>query len=548
MRQIGMTKILCFAAIFLIVLAPSLYIPMHSDDYSYYLMGMSFDKHYAHYMSWSGRIIADIISPLLLTTMPHWAYSAVNSIAFALLIMFISSISGDNESTKKPSSAIVTALVFMLYWVANPNLGQTSFWIVGSANYLWTNLFIAIFLSYLLKLSRGKKPNILSLAVMSILAGCSNENTSVMVSLITIFIVFYEKLPRDVKLTSIIGVVIGSAFLILSPGNMVRASVPVFDSWYSTSIIHRIFVHFFYRFPQAFGEYWPVYIVLVAALLVASFAGTLRKHSVVYVVVFFIASVGANAILVASPVFPPRSMSGGLFFLLIATSFALCDAVKAKGVFEKSLVAASVLFSVFYFVPSYTFFNLAMQKTYAQSKIRDSIVVKGKEAGKDNISIPEFYFSQLIKPYDRFDLSHTRFMANYFEVKSINTFKVNFDYSMIDSGIQKQVNAKIYNDNVIKKMSFYPETFGVRHFVIMELNGPLNIPKNSGLHGFMHVYLKDKSNYINADFDLDAINLNGRYFIGKDIKNADYDDIDRIYIGVYDTSSGKRVIENTIKF
>lgn len=548
MKQIGMTKILCFAVIFLLVLVPSLYIPMHSDDYSYYLMGMSIDKHYAHYMSWSGRIVADIISPLLLTTMPHWAYSAVNSIAFALLIIFISSIPRDNRGNTKTSFAIISALVFMLYWVANPNLGQTSFWIVGSANYLWTNLFIAIFLAYLLQVSRGIKVNTVFLAVLSILAGCSNENTSVMLLLITVFLVFYENLPKNVKIVSISGVMIGSAFLILSPGNMVRASVPVFDSWYSSSIPHRIFVHFFYRFPQAFWEYWPVYIVLVAALVIASFAGTLSKKSVVYVSVFFIASIGANAILVASPVFPPRSMSGGLFFLLISTSFALSDAVKTKGAFERCILTASVLFSAFYFIPSYTFFNLAMQKTFAQAKIRDSIVISNKQKGIDNISIPEFYFSQLIKPYDRFDLSHTRFMANYFGVKSINTFKVNFDYSMIDKGFARDVNIRINNNTFIKKMSFYPESFGIRNFIVMELNEPLIASKAPGLHGFMHIHLKGKTNYINADFELNAIDLNGRYFIGKDIKNAKYEDIDRIDIGAYNTTTGKRVIENTVEF
>lgn len=548
MKKIGITEILCCAAIFLLVLAPSLYIPMHSDDYSYYLMGMSFDKHYAHYMSWSGRIVADLISPLLLTTMPHWAYEMINSIAFALLIIFVSSIPARSEGSRRLSFAIIVSLIFMLYWIANPNLGQTSFWIVGSANYLWTNLFIAIFLAYLLRCSRGGRTNIPLLAVLALLAGCSNENTSVMVLLITTFIVFYEQLSKQVKITAIVGVLIGAAFLILSPGNMARASVPVFESWYSTSILHRIFVHFFYRFPQAAAEYWPVYIVLVASLVVASFAGSLRKQSLVYVTVFFIASIMANAILVASPVFPPRSMSGGLFFLLIATSFALSDAVDAKGKFEKALIAASLAFSIFYFLPSYTFFNMAMQKTYAQSKIRDSIVIDGKESGKENIHIPEFYFSQLIKPYDRFDLSHTRFMANYFGVKSINTFKINFDYSMIDKGIAKDVNLRINDNTYIKKMSFYPETFGIRNFIVMELNKPISASKTPRLHGFMHVYLKGKSKYINADFDLNAIDLNGRYFIGKDIKGAKYDMIDRIYIGTYNTTTGKRVFENTIRF
>lgn len=47
--------LLAFLAIFLI----EWYTPIHSDDYRYYLLGISPESHFHHYMTWSGRIIAD---------------------------------------------------------------------------------------------------------------------------------------------------------------------------------------------------------------------------------------------------------------------------------------------------------------------------------------------------------------------------------------------------------------------------------------------------------------------------------------------------------
>ncbi|WP_408539184.1 DUF6056 family protein, partial [Salmonella enterica] len=85
-------------------------------------------------------------------------------------------------------SPYVMIFLFFLYFIANPALGQTNFWLVGSANYLWTNMFIAIYILISIYLSNGKKSNLILFvyAISSIFAGCSNENTSLVVVLISV--------------------------------------------------------------------------------------------------------------------------------------------------------------------------------------------------------------------------------------------------------------------------------------------------------------------------------------------------------------------------
>ncbi len=38
--------------------------PIQFDDYRYYLLGISPESHFHHYMTWSGRIIVDYTSAL----------------------------------------------------------------------------------------------------------------------------------------------------------------------------------------------------------------------------------------------------------------------------------------------------------------------------------------------------------------------------------------------------------------------------------------------------------------------------------------------------
>ena len=56
--NVNMIYIIAFALVYAI----AVYTPLHSDDFSYALLSLDIKSHVAHYMSWSGRFIADYIS------------------------------------------------------------------------------------------------------------------------------------------------------------------------------------------------------------------------------------------------------------------------------------------------------------------------------------------------------------------------------------------------------------------------------------------------------------------------------------------------------
>jgi hypothetical protein len=81
-----------------------------------------------------------------------------------------------------------------ILWLTSPNLGQTSFWIVGATNYIWTNLFVLMVLDKLarnLKNSENERFSLLGIFLLSIVAACGNENISlVLVGTTFIFCAF----------------------------------------------------------------------------------------------------------------------------------------------------------------------------------------------------------------------------------------------------------------------------------------------------------------------------------------------------------------------
>ncbi|HAC7660823.1 TPA_asm: hypothetical protein G0F99_24475, partial [Salmonella enterica subsp. enterica serovar Enteritidis] len=111
--------------------------PMNSDDYTYALRELSLSSVKMHYLGWSGRVVSDTISTSLLKFFSPHIYNAINSAALTLMVLCWTMIPA--TLTKSSPSPYVMIFLFFLYFIANPALGQTNFWLVGSANYLWTN-------------------------------------------------------------------------------------------------------------------------------------------------------------------------------------------------------------------------------------------------------------------------------------------------------------------------------------------------------------------------------------------------------------------------
>lgn len=131
--------------IFVLILIPAIHTPMLSDDY-YYISIANLHEQLAHYKEWSGRILTNMFSSYMMHYTPHAVYETLTAMALALTICIIASIPNALIKRELKFNPLAALILFSLYWIANPSLGETTFWFVGAANYLWTTFYISIFI------------------------------------------------------------------------------------------------------------------------------------------------------------------------------------------------------------------------------------------------------------------------------------------------------------------------------------------------------------------------------------------------------------------
>lgn len=528
-------KISSIIIVFILILIPSLHIPMHSDDYDYALKGNSLSEHIKHYLNWSGRFITDYISTILLN-LNYYIREIINSIIFTLLILFISLIpvvadSKDNLIWKK-FNPIIFFLIFILYWIANPNLGQTSFWIVGSANYMWTNLFITIY--FFLLFYCVKKKNIflidkILLIFFSLLAGCSNENTGLIVALISLSLYIYLNRKNKLILLSFIGNLLGYLVLILAPGNYVRIEKSG-TKWYSLSLIERIKIHLFERIPTSVNI--DIKIIFFILLIFIVFYVVFKKvrdknlNNIVYILCFFIGSIFTIFLLIGAPEVNVRSLNGPLVLLLISASFIFFILSKTKFASINIIILIGVLFI---FILSYIYFYNAIYYTNEQDKIRKEIIMRAKTNNEKVVSIPTFYFTHLWKDTDKFDLYFNgEAMAKYYDLNKIFEYGIFFNYA---KNLQKEkflvVNLDMGNGVVIDRIIIFEEAPYTLTLLFRLNNDFLNrLPENMGL--YLHEYKEDKIKNVSRDWE-NIFKYDNYFYKSTEVSS----NLDKIQIGIF---------------
>lgn len=528
---------------------------MQSDDYSYFLKGGSISALYHHYMSWSGRLVADAISSTLLYFFSKPMRSFVNAFAFVSLMFMISIMPRAIRIEKKiTSNDIITFfLVFLLYWVCNPNLGQTSFWIVGSANYLWTYLILVSYFLVLFKLQNMQKirPYLVPfLFFLSVFAGWTNENTGVFAFVFTLFFVinkYRDKsgngISNKILMLLCSGSLIGYIAMVLAPGNSIRASR--YGVWYDKSILERVEFFMLERFPSYMESYWQILIFLLASvfILLMSEKQLNIKRNIAISFLFFVFSVFANIAFIGSPGgVAPRALNGSLVFLLISFSFvfeSLLSSLNNKKL-KFGIIFPALVFLLIYFLPSYFLFLNAVIATNRQENIRNEIIISNKRDGIYQFSIPDFYFSKLVKSSDAFDLFQNNAINRFWGVSKIEKYTINFDYSVIKENDKSiLVNKEVADGLILERVYFKDEFVGLfrapKHYVVYEFNKQHNKVIVGDDVVFFHVYNKKKDGFVNADIpNSKSFPILGKFYLSKNIPSKVHvSDIVKIQYGLY---------------
>lgn len=347
-------KIIILAGIFISIFILNALTPLIADDYSY-----SFGKNgeritnlldiitsqINHYFTWGGRSVAHSLAQLFLM-FPKWIFNLLNSAIYVILIYLIYL----HVKMDKEDKPLILLLIHFALWFLIPTFGQTTIWLTGSCNYLWTMTIMLLFL-YLIRKDLNEHSILknITILLLGIIAGWTNENTSF--GLITAIIGFmilkkykHKKISNYQK-CALIGNIIGFIILIIAPGNFIRETYFQESTPFIAKIIQRIIDN-----TINFVNYClPLFIGII--ILISIYMYKNKKINYTFII-FLIASFFTVYSMILSPTFPPRAWFGVIVFGITAFMILLYDIHDDNKLF-KYVFYNLIIISSLYFISDY---------------------------------------------------------------------------------------------------------------------------------------------------------------------------------------------------
>lgn len=492
--------------------------PMQCDDFWYYEIGLSLDRHINHYLHWSGRIVADYFSCMLLQIPSHAVSSSILAFfatGICYLIVKIPTAIDSSYTVNWWKLLVVAAL----YWIANPQIEDSTFWVVGACNYVVTTFFVLLFLHFALK---NRDSFVWWMAIIPVVAGCSNENTclAIIYLLLTLIVVSYFKklnsLTLDIKLNKKIFLIyttlfmIGALILMLAPGNFERLHAGVCQDWCNLQLSEKI-KKFAERSRWGFQDMQNAFWFYLFMLVIAGISFKKNRKAISWSLLLFSVSVVSHVVMIASPYFPGRSLFPSLCFLLLATSFLINLSLLHYTVFKVLLVGV-ITHILCLFVKFFTVMYVGHEAIMIQDAIRIDHIkyMRERKGGHITVDIPQHYVNSDLRRYNisfAFEFIPYHREATWNGVDELNHIRVNFDYSILRSA--KTIPVINKTDLSSLKIYFQPKSVLVRQATLM-LESSDTIDKNL----IMQCLDDQKRIIFETRLNDQTIELQGKYYKG----------------------------------
>ena len=167
------------------------------------------------YVTSGGRVFAHSVLQTVLMA-DKSVFNILNSLIFVLAGALIWKIA--KRKDEKPSAFYL--LTFVAMFIFLPSFGDSCIWVSGAVNYLWMSLIYLGFFFFV------KQENSIGMCISAFLSGFTNEPVGgmIVVFMVTAWIV-QRRRPKKSEVISCILVLIGMLFILLAPGNKIRAEV-----------------------------------------------------------------------------------------------------------------------------------------------------------------------------------------------------------------------------------------------------------------------------------------------------------------------------------
>ncbi|SFL10955.1 hypothetical protein SAMN03159341_103260 [Paenibacillus sp. 1_12] len=410
-------NVLILALLFVYMFTINHFIPMFADDFNYSFMWDKskrvedfidiYRSQWMHYFEWGGRTVSHTIGQILLMSNKA-IISFCNALMYVLFICLLYWHS-QGKRVSLQSNAFILLLLSFICWMCLPSFGETTIWLIGSVNYLWTSVIILIFLlpfRIRMLVDQGMKDHLLSrvsMFLIGVIAGWTNENTALSVIVLTFLFLIYFYTKRSISawmLTGFVGTLIGFILLVLAPGNMVRAAKLQSVEDYSFMLYHiKMPLMTTINIVLYQAPLWIIMLIMAIVLLNHFIKNRLtykdikEKYGVeiLFSLIVVALSLFNNLVMFASPYFPLRAGFGSTVFLIIGVfSIFRMDMIKAwfsyKTTFSKIIIS---IVSIVLFISMGLVYE-KYSKLNEENNLRLVVVNENKIAGHDAVVVAPY--------------------------------------------------------------------------------------------------------------------------------------------------------------
>lgn len=382
--------------IFLLFFAINYFTPYLADDYSY-LDHLSFESDKkivslfdfynsvkAFYFGWGGRVLGYIFT-CIFSYMPKIIFALLNTSVYFIVVQLVYLVCKGNSEDNKLSMWLG---IHFLLWFCVPDYGQVMFWMCGSANYLWTSLFVLLNIYFFRMYSYEKgilrhKISAILVFLIGILGGWAMENMSAaMLVILTLYIVYYIKNNIRITMSVIscyIGNIVGFALLYFAPGNAIRSK----SDGEGLSFVFKFAMidYYWVMFVGIICIIWAIfYFVLTDRKTTES--NVVRKQSLLFVIGMFISAY----CMMAAPTSPERTWYIVCVYGIIAVGIMYSSFdIKSYDKINKS-ISIVVLGIMVIFVVQATDTLYCSKEITDQTRARETYILEQKKLGNKDIA------------------------------------------------------------------------------------------------------------------------------------------------------------------
>lgn len=393
-----MIFIAAVAAAGLLIFVFNVLTPWMTDDMSYAATVSQarnfmdlFRQEREQYINWTGRSVNHMILRCFFYFGSTMAFKVANSLVFILLTLLIYK----NVEGRKKHDVFAYVLINLLLWKFGVMFSQTVLWQTGACNYLWGSAIIMLHITiYRGLLERNGTENTRLwcpvIFLTGLLAGWCNENTSggaILLALIWTGIYFYRKKKiRPFMAVGLAGQITGFLFMILAPGNAVRAQFMEEEHTGLLALAGR-FQKIILALQRHFLPLLAVFILcaIVICLQQGGLKGVLKKSRNFLLWGFIFLATCFALVLTAEPM--ARAYFGAGVFLTVAVVQGIMDVSEREVVFRAAKLGfVSLLGMIMFFTYMESGANLA--RIYREYHERDAYLAQKAAEGAQEVIVP----------------------------------------------------------------------------------------------------------------------------------------------------------------